>query len=171
MDRGMKQALWSQFGAALDMLEGAIRHCPDDLWSDRSRRPEYWYLVYHTVFWLDLYLSDSVEGFAPPPPFTLDELDPRGVLPERVYARQELLDYLEHGRRKARVLIAGFTDASARSAQSFHSVQGTRVEILLYNLRHIQHHTAQLYATLRQAIDSTPGWVGKARLALHEEVS
>ena len=33
---------------------------------------EFWYVVYHALFWLDLYLSGAVEGFAPPAPFTLD---------------------------------------------------------------------------------------------------
>jgi hypothetical protein len=66
--------IWRQFGAALDMLENALRACPDELWSarlwsDRSQRPEFsefWYITYHTLFWLDLYLSGSVEGFTPP---------------------------------------------------------------------------------------------------------
>jgi hypothetical protein len=70
-----------QFGAAIDMLENALLACPGGLWDDRSRQPEFWYVVYHTLFFLDLYLSDSVEEFAPPEPFTLDELDPAGLLP------------------------------------------------------------------------------------------
>jgi hypothetical protein len=78
--------LWTQFGAAVDMLENAVLECPDEPWSDRARRQEYWYVAYHTLFWLDLYLSGAVEGFAPPAPFTLDELDPAGLLPERLDA-------------------------------------------------------------------------------------
>ena|SRR5258705_8607961 len=78
-----KPILWQQFGAAIDMLENALLACPEDLWNDRSRRPEYWYVVFHTLFFLDFYLSDSPEGFTPPAPFTLDELDPAGLLPER----------------------------------------------------------------------------------------
>ena len=80
-----RAGLQQQFGAAIDMLENALLACPDELWADRSKQPEFWYLVYHTLFWLDLYLSDSAEGFAPPAPFTLGELDPAGPLPERVY--------------------------------------------------------------------------------------
>ncbi len=106
--------MWRQFGAAIDMLENALLACPDELWGDRSQRPEFWYLVYHTLFWLDLYLSGSVEGFAPPVPFTLDELDPAGLLPERVYRKDELLRYLEHGRRKCRAALEALTDERAR---------------------------------------------------------
>jgi hypothetical protein len=34
----------------------------------RARRPEFWYAVYHTLFYLDLNLSGSTEGFASPEP-------------------------------------------------------------------------------------------------------
>jgi len=49
--------IWQQFGAAIDTLENAIRACPENLWSDRSRKWEYWYWTYHTIFWLDYYLG------------------------------------------------------------------------------------------------------------------
>jgi uncharacterized damage-inducible protein DinB len=35
-------------------------------------------------------------------------------------------------------------------------------ELLLYNVRHVQHHAAQLSLILRQTTDSAPGWVGHA---------
>jgi hypothetical protein len=36
------------------------------------------------------------------------------------------------------------------------------LEILLYNLRHIQHHAAQLNLILRQTIHNAPKWVNQA---------
>jgi uncharacterized damage-inducible protein DinB len=164
MDTSWKTALWQQLGAAIDMLENAIAACPEELWSDRSRQPEFWYLAFHTLFFLDLYLSDSVEGFAPPPPFTLDELDPAGVLPERPYTQEELRAYLEHGREKLRKVVAGLTDEQAREPRLFgSSFEGSFFELLLYSLRHVQHHTAQLNLILRQETDSASRWVAKAR--------
>jgi hypothetical protein len=145
------------------MLENALLACPDHLWSDRSRRPEYWYLVFHTLFWLDLYLSDALEGFAPPAPFTLVELDPAGLLPERPYTKEELQAYLRHGRRKCRQAIAALTDEKADERRSIGSIEGSVAEVLLYNMRHVQHHAAQLNLLLRQSIDSAPGWVAKVR--------
>ncbi|HEY6552849.1 MAG TPA: hypothetical protein VI669_05815 [Vicinamibacteria bacterium] len=43
MDTPWKDLLRRQLGAAIDMLENAVLACPDELWSDRSRQPEYWY--------------------------------------------------------------------------------------------------------------------------------
>jgi len=162
MDAPWKEATWRQFGAAIDMIENALVACPDTLWGDRSRRPEFWYLVYHTLFWLDLYLTDPAEGFVPPPPFGLEELDPAGVLPDRVYSKDELRTYLEHGRRKCRTVLSALTEEGARRELVFGSVRGSGAEILLYNLRHVQHHAAQLHLILRQVTDSTPGWVSWA---------
>ena len=163
--------MWRQFGAAIDMLENAMLACPDELWGDRSQRPEFWYLVYHTLFWLDLYLSGSVEGFAPPVPFTLDELDPAGLLPERVYRKDELLRYLEHGRSKCRAALETLTDEQAREPRRFPWRELSVAELLLYSLRHVQHHAAQLNLILRQQTDSAPCWVGQAKRGLGGEKS
>jgi len=163
MDASWRAVLWQQFGAAIDMLENALLACPDRLWGDRSQRPEFWYLVYHTLFFLDLYLSDSIEGFAPPAPFTLDELSPEGRLPERLYTKAELRAYLEHGRGKCRATIAALTQEKARARPGFASVDASVLELLLYNMRHVQHHAAQLNLILRQHTDSAPGWVAQAR--------
>lgn len=163
VDSTLKTILWQQFGAAIDMLDNAVTACPEDLWHDRSRVPEYWYLVYHTAFFLDMYLSESADGFSPPAPFTLDELDPAGRLPERPYTKDELQRYLEHGREKCRAAIGALTEDAARRRCGFERLDLTGAELLLYNMRHVQHHAAQLNLILRQTIDSAPGWVAKAR--------
>jgi len=177
MDTTWKAIIWNQFGAALDMLENAIRACPNQVWGDLSKKPEwvkknvvgFWYLVYHTLFFLDYYLSDSEKGFAPPAPFTLSELNPEGVLPERVYSKEELLTYLEHGRQKFRKVIASLTEKKAHQRAGFERRDMTVAELLLYNMRHVQHHTAQLNLILRQTIDSAPDWVSKAKNKLNED--
>jgi hypothetical protein len=168
VDATAKEILWRQFGAALDMLENAVRACPEVLWGDRTQRPEFWYTAYHTLFWLDLYLSGADEGFVPPAPFTLDELDPAGLLPERVYAKDELLAYLGHGRAKCRATIASLTEEKARERYRFGWGEMGFPELLIYNLRHVQHHAAQLNLILRQQTDSAPGWVGRTKAGLGE---
>lgn len=158
-----KSSLWQQFGASIAMLENAVLACPDELWGNRSEQPEYWYLVFHTLFWLDLYLNGAVEGFAPPAPFTLDELDPAGLMPERVYAKAELHEYLLQCRRKCRATIESLTDERAQETCSFSWGEVNFLGLMLDNMRHVQHHTAQLNLILRQQIDSAPGWLARAR--------
>lgn len=165
MDTPWKDLIWRQLGAAIDMMENAVLACPDDLWSDRSQQPEFWYLVYHTLFFLDLYSSGTLEGFAPPAPFNLDELDPAGVLPERPYTKDEMLAYLQHGRRKAQSTLGALTaeEAGRRCRFDWMEPDVTFAELFLVSLRHVQHHTAQLNLILRQQTDSAPRWVAKAK--------
>ena len=163
MDSTWRAIIWQQFGAAIDMLENAMLACPDEMWSARARRPEFWYVAYHSLFWLDLYLSESVAGFAPPAPFTLDEMDPAGRGPEQPYTKSELHIYLAHCREKCRATIAAMTDEKAFRRCGFEWVDVSNAELLLYNLRHVQHHAAQLNLILRQTIDSAPGWVATAQ--------
>jgi hypothetical protein len=172
MDTTWKTTIWQQFGAAIDMLENALLACPDKVWSGPAHRAgeqEYWYLAYHTLFFLDYYLSESADGFAPPAPFTLAELDPAGVLPERVYTKDELHAYLAHGREKCRATIEALTDERARQRCGFERPDVSVAELLLCVMRHVQHHAAQLNLILRQTAGSAPRWVGKTKRSLSGE--
>ena len=91
--------LWRQFGATIDMLGDALRDCPDELWEKRlweDQRDQwvaagfstFWYLGYHTLFWLDLYLTGAEEGFAPPEPFDLVEMEAGEVAAADLYTRR-----------------------------------------------------------------------------------
>ena len=161
MDTTSRTALWRQFGAAIDMLDSALHACPEPLWGDRTREPQFWYLVYHTLFYLDLYLSESLDGFSPPPPFTLTELDPAGVMPDRVHTREELARYLQHGRAKCRARIEALTPEEAGRRVPFDWLDLSFGELLVYNLRHVQHGVAQLNLILRQDTGSAPPWIAR----------
>ena len=128
---------------------------------------EFWYITYHTLFWLDLYLTGSLEGIAPPPPFTLAELDPAGALPERPYSREEVHAYLVHLRQKCQTTIAGLSDEKARQQVAFPwTVRRPMsfLELLLYNMRHVQEHAAQLNMFLGQnTSDGASDWVPWAK--------
>ncbi len=171
VDVPWRSLLWRQFGAAIDMFDNALKACPDELWSGRlwntGEEPpgssEFWYVAYHTLFWLDLYLSGSLEGFAPPPPYTLDEMDPAGLLPERRYTRDELRSYLDHDRRKCREAIETLTDERALRRCKFRWFEMSYAELLLDNLRHVQEHGAQLNLFLGQQIGRASNWVAQAQ--------
>jgi hypothetical protein len=163
----MKNVIWQQFGAAIDMLENAVTACPDDVWGQRIEHSEFWYLTFHSLFFLDLYLSDSDKGFIPPAPFTLDELDERGLLPDRVYTKDELLKYLGHGREKCRSAIASMTSERANQRCGFDWLDISVAELLVYNMRHVQHHAGQLNYILSSKSGSAPRWVRKTKNPLN----
>ena len=163
------EMLWRQFGAAIDALGNALRDCPDELWEVRlwEDQPDqwvaagfsaFWYLGYHALFWLDLYLTGAEEGFAPPEPFDLVEMEPGEALP-RTYTRAELLGYLETCRRKCQETIGALTIEGARRTCRFPWGELPFAELQLYNLRHVQEHAAQLSLFLGQQAGKSTRWV------------
>ncbi len=178
MDDLWRTMLWKQFGAAIDMLDNALVACPADLWrepiwrdpSAPSERAEFWYIAYHTLFWLDLYLFGSEEGFSPPEPYALvEQEDANGPLPGTPYAKEEVRSYLAYARQKCRTVIETMTDERARQPVNFPWVDDreivTYAELQLYNMRHTQEHAAQLSLVLGR--HGVPGdqidWVARAK--------
>ena len=164
MDSRLKIGLWQQFGAAIDMLDDAISACPERLWTaalwEDSNDPRYghfWFVAYHTLFWLDLYLHGSIEGFAPPAPFM------RRGLPDEPYTKDEVLGYLAQCRHKCHALIEGLTEEQAHAIHKFEWMEPSFVELQLYSMRHVQEHAAQLNLLLGQHGVTGPDWVAKAR--------
>ena len=163
MDNVIKESIWKQFGAGIDMLENAITLCPPEHW-DTSRK--FWYNAFHCLFFLDYYLTMEPTNFSPPPPFTLSEFEDE--MPGSVYSKSELLNYLQFNRDKCHTLIAGLTEEKfyARWINLSGTMNYSVLEILLYNMRHVQHHAAQLNLHLRQLTNDAPGWVSRAKADL-----
>jgi hypothetical protein len=163
MTLSLNKCIWQQFGASIDMLENALTACPDDLWSTESK---FWYIGYHTLYWLDYYLSADTpmeKDFVPPPPFTKSEFE-YDAMPERVYNKTELLDYLRFGKKKLHELLTRLTSEELLTKRFVSEWKDYSIfEMLLYNMRHVQHHTAQLNLLLRQGANDAPDWVSRTK--------
>ncbi|WP_228237912.1 DinB family protein [Allomuricauda sp. M10] len=151
----LKSILWSQFGASIDMLHNAIERCPEAVW---NKEKKFWYNAYHCIFFLDYYLTLDTANYAPPPPFDESEFEDR--MPERTYTKVEVLDYLNFCRDKCKTFISGLSEdlGEVYWINQSKTMDYNVIEILLYNMRHVQHHAAQLNLILRQEIDDAPDW-------------
>ena len=156
MDAFYNRTLASQYNAAIMMLENAVNASPDALWDAPSR---FWYTAFHTLFYLDLYLRGSIEGFRPPEPFGLTEFEPDGTMPDRVFSKDELRGYIEHCRAVVGEVTDSLTDERAREICVFPWRSLSFFELQLYNIRHVQHHVGQLNLILRQEADIGLKWV------------
>lgn len=162
-----KKAIESQLGAAIVTLENALKACPDELWrgkmwqepADFPGGSEFWYVAYHALFFLDYYLTPDNRDFMPPVPFTLSEFDPRGLLPDRCYSKDELLAYLELNRLKCQSVCSTLSDAQAQQQMHFPWGELSFGELLLDNMRHTQEHAAQLHMFLGQHSGLQARWV------------
>ena len=149
MDTNLKTSLWLQFGAAIDTLDDAIGLCPEHLWTavvwpdeEDARYGHFWFIAYHTLFWLDLYLTGSSDGFLPPAPFI------RGALPDQPYTQDQVRAYLAHCREKCRATIEDLTAERAQQRCPFPWMEPTFLELQLYCMRHVMEHAGQLGLSL-----------------------
>lgn len=164
--------IWQQFGAAIDMLGDALHACPHELWryqmwedpDDGQEYGELWFVVYHTLYWVDLFLTGTREGFTPPERFQLYAKGPDGRLPKTPYTKEDLQAYLAECRQKCQTAFEGLTDESAQAPCDIPWMKDiTFLELQLYSMRHVQEHAAQLNLILGQATDFASDWVPRAR--------
>lgn len=169
METTVRTALWQQFGAAIDMLEHALLACPETLWQEHlwtdaegSTDGTFWDIAYHTLYWLDLYLTGRpAEEFTPPAPFKKRSAD---VTPTRPVTRDELHGYLVHLRQKCQATMTELSEEQAHQPFTFPWPGGQCVsflELQLCTMRHVQEHAAQLSLFLGQhgIPDETLDWV------------
>ena len=72
------------------------------------------------------------------------------------------MDYLGACRSRFGVIIEALTEDEARAPRAYGSSEFPFAELLLYTMRHVQHHVGQLNFILAQQADSAPRWVKRA---------
>jgi len=168
-DRTIRKNLKSQYHAALEMVRIAVEKCPDQLWYDQTPTNAFWQVAYHTVFFAHLYLQQNEAAFKPWPGHQgrvqhgdaiPGAADPNSVLPliPAPYSRAEVLAYCDY----CHSLLDDAVDALDLEAPTsgFSWYTASKFEHQLVNLRHIQHHAAQLADRLRAELDIGIQWVG-----------
>lgn len=159
-----KQSLANQYQASLCMLNRCLSACPPKHWESKIAQGTFRWVVYHTLFFADLYLSPNNELFE------LRELhqhggDEREPAPAPGLSKEQSLAYLEFCRHKSIESVSSETAESLQGPSGFFWYEISRGEMHLVNIRHIQHHTGQLSAFLRRIDDrfkdrTALGWVG-----------
>ena len=160
-----KPAIVSQYRAALAMLRSSIELCPDEQWNDAAYTNRYWNVAYHALFFADLYLSETDAAFVPWEKHRVDYqyLGPLWWEGNRVpaigepYTKADVLEYLARCESVVQERLDR-TDLDAPSG--FPWLPFGKLEVQFYNMRHIQHHTAQLIERLREDAGIAIKWVG-----------
>jgi hypothetical protein len=154
----IRKILTGQFEAALCMLHDCVRKCPPEHWDAQIARFTFWHVAYHTLCFVDLYLSPSDTSFEPRAIHPLGLRELIAEFPSRRFTPEEITAYVAICRQKAVETLAAETPASLQGPSGFPRLPFSRAELHLYNIRHIQHHTGQLSAFLRR-LDIHADWV------------
>ena len=168
MAHTLKELLTHQYEASLSMLNLAIVRCPDAGWNERVANLKYCQAAFHVVFFADVYLqpSDDIDALKRQPFHTghaadfrdYEELEDRAQV--LLYDKAFVVDYLNYVRRKAGETIARESSELMAGPSGFARRKCSRAELHVYNIRHIQHHAAQLILRLRLDTEVDIPWVG-----------
>lgn len=149
----IRGVIQSQYLAALAMLKQAIVRCPPALWNDPEDRDASWFKAYHALYYAHLYLQAARaefvrwQGHGKPgtsPPLTKEQL-------------LEYLAFVEHEVLRRIPL----TDLDADSG--FRDIRVGKLELQFVSIRHIQHHTGELYERLGSRRNIRLDWAEQRR--------
>jgi hypothetical protein len=164
----LQKVLKSQYHASLAMLRKAIEQCPDEMWIGGEHLNSFWQIAYHALFYAHLYLQPNEAAFRPWEHHQMEvqnqdgltfPADPKSnhpVIPQP-YSKQQVLDYWS--------FVDQIVDATVDSIDLTNPESGfwwykcSKLEHQFVNIRHIQHHSAQLSDRLRSKANIHVDWV------------
>jgi hypothetical protein len=144
-----KQAIQSQYLAALEMLKQVIVKCPDALWDAPGKQDKFWRKSYHALFYAHLYLQNVEQDFLP----WEKHHDPDAEMP---FTKEEVLEYLSFAEHH---VVDRIPATNLEADSGFYWLPFDKLELQFYNIRHIQQHTGELYERLGSHENIELGWV------------
>ena len=164
------ELLSHQYEASLCMLNLAIERCPGAVWNQPVAAWKFCQAAFHVVFFGDVYLqaSDDIEALKGQRFHVehrgdfrdYEELEDREQV--LLYEKAFVLSYLQFVRAKVKEVLARETAEVLAGPSGFARRKCSRAELHVYNIRHIQHHAAQLSLRLRLDARVDVPWVGHA---------
>ncbi len=167
----IQATLVEQYGAALKTLNNIINKCPDSLWEDESNGPPFYKIIYHILYFTDLYLSRTKEertAFRPrfefAEDFSISKENFAHVYWEKVLSKEECVLYLSEIRDKAQIFLNHVTITELVSEPLFEWHGSSLLGSLFYNIRHIMLHIGALQGRLRMNGFDEKLWVSKSAI-------
>jgi hypothetical protein len=160
----LKELIARQFEAALCTLNACIEQCPADAWDAPIANLAFCQAAFHALFYADCYLGLNTEALRQQvfhrdnPEFFRDYEELEDRKQQQMYDRESILAYMAFCRRKASEVIAAETAETLQARCGFDWLPFSRAELHVYNIRHIQHHAAQLILRLRLSHDLDIPW-------------
>ncbi len=158
----------SQYLASLEMLKQTVSQCPETIWNSPDDKVQFWHIAYHTLFFTHLYLQDTLQAFKPWPQHRKDmeNLDshPSASSPdggpnmEQPYNKESILEYLAFCQQQVAEKVPGL---NFEAESGFQWLPFNKLELQIYNIRHLQQHTGELMERLGTRTGLELDWVGK----------
>ncbi len=166
MDIGIASSVSSQYLACLEMLKRTITQCPESIWNSPDDKVTFWRIAYHALYFTHLYLQDSLQTFRPWP-LHRKEYEHLGPLPwpphampaiGEPYDKKTVLDYLAFCQNQVMERVPCL---SWEAESGFRWLPFNKLELQIYNIRHLQQHTGELMERLGTRTGIELDWVAQ----------
>jgi hypothetical protein len=165
----IRPIIQSQYLAGLEMLSQAVEKCPESLWDALNDKNKFWHIAYHALFYTHLYLHPSEKEFKPWEKHRPDyeSMGPLPWAPDQVpkigepYSQNEILEFISICQTKLNELVPSL---ELQESSGFSWLPFNKLELQLYNIRHLMLHTGELCERLGTQAGVNVGWVGAVKL-------
>ncbi|MBX2923808.1 MAG: DinB family protein [Chitinophagaceae bacterium] len=148
--------LASQYKASLGMFRNVIERTPQEQWNTEDYNNPNWQIAYHTIWSTKYYLGANAESYIPFENAITGaeslggaqewENTDAGVVVEGFHTKDELLAFINEVENNLQQRIEALP-LGENSGYEWYPY--SRLELHLNNIRHIQHHTAQIIERLK----------------------
>lgn len=160
-DTQLMEAISEQYGAALHMLENTITKCDQGLWENTTTETVISQVIYHTLFYVDFYLSknkaerEAFKGKYGDDGESFHE-------PDKLFTKEQLTAYVQEIKQKANKRFNELTIQELNGEPVFEWHGSSELSSLLYNLRHIMLHVGALHVRINSIGNNMPlRWISK----------
>ncbi len=155
-DKTINEVLESQYRATLQMLRQAIEKIPSEQWNTEEYKNPNWQIAYHAIWGARLYLGANMESYVPWEKAikgaeslggTQEWENPEeSVIVEGYNSKEELFSFINDLEDDLQQAISKLP---IDENSGFEWYPYSRLELHINNIRHIQHHTAQLIERMK----------------------
>lgn len=165
-NKSISVILTSQYTASLGMLRQVVYKIPDEQWNTAEYNNPNWQIAYHALWATKYYLGENSDDYVPFDK-AIDgaeslggsqewENPDAGVRVEGFHTKEELLSFID---QLGSDLQQKMEAIPLEDNSGFEWYPYSRLELHINNIRHIQHHTAQLTERLKaKGIAGFPWW-------------
>jgi hypothetical protein len=139
-----------QYADSLATMGKVLDCCPAEVWTKRFGPVAFWHEAYHNLFWVNNFVGGADAKFSSQP-FGVD-IDPRLFVetPAAVLSQADAKCFFDDAVGHVERTFAGMTDEELAGPDAYDETDFRNVRHrLLYELRHLQHHSGKLIGYLR----------------------
>ncbi|OGU32387.1 MAG: hypothetical protein A2057_03895 [Ignavibacteria bacterium GWA2_35_9] len=162
----IKKSYSRQIGAAFKMLENVIENANDTTWTARINNMPFWQICYHVLWFTDFYFHANEATFQTQS-FDMEGIHNYWVKPDsqmienqkHPISKNNMKAYCKYVKQKANQFIQSINDTYFTSPSPFEWHGFPKIDLVDYNLRHLQHHVGQLDIAIRREQDIGNPWI------------